>query len=252
MYWTNMANVKENNGSIQSANLDGTDVQYVVKPGEVHTPKQLTIDEEGQKIYYCDREGLRVMRCNLDGSQQETIYQTGNWKTGPNKTDATLWPVGVTLSRKLQRFFWTQKGRPKSNEGRIFSAGLDMPPGASAANRTDVELVLKGLPECIDLEFDDDGGVLYWTDRGEIPLGNTLNKKHMIGEPPEAEKALGRQIIAQGLGEGIGLRLDKANDCLYVTDMAGRLWKCSTNGGLKEKLYEGPTHAYTGVTFYKV
>lgn len=29
--------------------------------------------------------------------------------------------------------------------------------------------------------------------------------------------------IAQGLGEGIGLRLDKANDCIYVADMAGRL-----------------------------
>ena len=65
---------------------------------------------------------------------------------------------------------------------------------------------MSGLPEPIDLEFDDEGGVLYWTDRGEIPLGNTLNKKQLIGTPPSAEKALGRLIIAQGLGEGIGLR----------------------------------------------
>ena len=73
----------------------------------------------------------------------------------------------------------------------------------------------------------------------------------MIGAPNPREKALGRLIIAQGLGEGIGLRLDKANECLYVVDMGGHLWKVGAKTGVKEKLYEGPTHAYTGVTFYK-
>lgn len=107
------------------------------------------------------------------------------------------------------------------------------------------------LPECIDLEYDDEDGVLYWTDRGELPLGNTLNKKHIVGTAPAAEKALGRQIIAQGLGEGIGLRLDKANDCLYVADLGGRLWKCSTKTHAKEKLYEGPAQSYSGLTFLK-
>jgi hypothetical protein len=57
--------------------------------------------------------------------------------------------------------------------------------------------------------------------------------------------------IAQGLGEGIGLKYDGEKNCLYVADMAGRLWKCSPEGGLKEKIYEGPTHAYTGLTFVK-
>ena len=252
MYWTNMGNPKANDGSLQSANLDGTDVQYVVKRGDVHTPKQMVIDQDANKIYYCDREGLRVMRCGLDGSQQERLHQSGNWRTESyKKEDAAFWPVGVTLSKKLDRFFWTQKGHSKANEGRIFSAGLEMPAGASAVDRPDIEVIASGLPECIDLEFDDESGVLYWTDRGELPLGNTLNMKQIIGSPPPEEKALGRQIIAQGLGEGIGLRLDKANRCLYVADMGGHLWKCSTEGGSKEKLYEGPTHAYTGIAFYK-
>ena len=84
MYWTNMGNVKENNGSIQSANLDGSDVQYVLAPGEVHTPKQMVIDQEANKIYFCDREGLRVMRCDLDGAHLETLYQSGNCKGDPS------------------------------------------------------------------------------------------------------------------------------------------------------------------------
>lgn len=253
MYWTLMGNAKENDGAIQSAKLDGSDVQYVLQPGEVHTAKQMIIDQENNKIYFCDREGLRVMRCNLDGTQRETLYQSGDWQTEPEKVaDAAFWPVGIAVSKRLKKFFWTQKGHSKAGEGRIFSAGLDMPAGASPANRTDVETVIDGLPECIDLEFDDEEGELYWTDRGELPLGNTLNKKRLIGAAPEAEKLFGREIIAQGLGEGIGLRLDKANKCLYVADMAGHLWRCSTEGGLKEKLYEGPTDAYTGVAFYKV
>lgn len=78
---------------------------------------------------------------------------------------------------------------------------------------------MSSLPEPIDLEMDDVNGILYWTDRGELPLGNTLNKKHLVGEVPAAEQKLGRQIIAQGFGEAIGVRLDTKNDVLWVADM---------------------------------
>lgn len=82
------------------------------------------------------------------------------------------------------------------------SASIDSP--KDPANRSDIELVAGNLPEPIDLEFDDETGVLYWTDRGELPLGNTLNKKTLIGETPKAEQKLGRQILAQGFCEAIG------------------------------------------------
>ncbi|RMZ89270.1 hypothetical protein DV736_g3523, partial [Chaetothyriales sp. CBS 134916] len=252
MYWTNMGSPSANNGSIQSANLDGSDVKYVVKPGEVHTPKQMFIDQDANKIYYCDREGLRVWRCNLDGTGQEVLFQSGDWQKEPEKTaNPTYWPVGIAVSKKLNKFFWTQKGHSKASEGRIFAAGLDLPAGSTPANRKDVEVLIQGLPECIDLELDEEDQVLYWTDRGELPLGNTLNRKTLHGPTPEAEKALGREILTQGLTEGIGLRLDKQKKLVYIADMGGHLWKCPMDGGLKEKLYEGPTHSYTGLCFYK-
>lgn len=50
-----------------------------------------------------------------------------------------------------------------------------MPQGQTASNRSDIQLILSGLPEPIDLEIDSENQILYWTDRGEYPLGNTLN-----------------------------------------------------------------------------
>ena len=77
---------------------------------------------------------------------------------------------------------------------------------------------MSSLPEPIDLDVDDDQGILYWTDRGELPFGNTLNKKH-LGQNPPAEQRIGRQILAQGFGEAIGLHYDKGNHAIWVADL---------------------------------
>lgn len=99
MYWTDMGNVKKNEGQVFSAKLDGTDIQTVVPKGNVFTPKQLMIDQQAKKIYFCDREGGRVMRVNLDGSEHETLVQTGDWTKGV--LEQTQWCVGIAVSQKL-------------------------------------------------------------------------------------------------------------------------------------------------------
>ena len=167
-----MTALQKNDGSVLSSNLDGIDIKTIVPEGSVHTPKQCRVDAVNKKLYFCDREGGRVMRVNLDGSEIETLYRTANWQKEPEKLkDEKNWCVGIAPSPKTGKIYWTQKGRSKGSEGRIFSANIDMPRGATAADRTDVELVIGGLPEPIDLELNDDETVLYWTDRGELPLG---------------------------------------------------------------------------------
>jgi hypothetical protein len=248
MYWTCMGMPSKNDGAVYSAKLDGSDIQTVIKEGDVHTPKQLHVDKKNMKLYFCDREGLRVHRSNLDGSDHEILIQTADWKIDEEKVqDQTNWPVGITVCHKLGKFIWTQKGPSKAAKGRIFSANIEMPPGADAKSRNDIELVQDGLPEPIDLEFDEFTGALYWTDRGELPFGNTLNKKTLVGNTPEEEKTLGRQIIAQGFGEAIGLRIDDEKRRVYVADLSGRLWECHMRPGPKTKIYEAAGHAYTGL-----
>lgn len=248
MFWTQMGNPGQNDGSVYSANLDGTDVRTVIPPGGAHTPKQILIDEQSSKLYFCDREGLRVHRCNPDGSGHELIFQTGDWRNEQHQRDQTRWCVGIALSQKLGKIFWTQKGPPKSSQGRIFSANIDMPIGATPTSRSDVELFVGKLPEPIDLELDEDAGTLYWTDRGEFPFGNTLNRKTVEGEIPEAERVLGRQILAEGFGEAIGLALDHVNHCVWVADLCGRIWRCdSQKPAAKRKVYESETSVLTGL-----
>jgi hypothetical protein len=74
------------------------------------------------------------------------------------------------------KFYWTQKGPSKAGKGRIFRANLDIPSGETPWDRSDIELLFDHLPEPIDLEIDTDENRLYWTDRGEYPRGNSLNR----------------------------------------------------------------------------
>ena len=118
---------------------------------------------------------MRVMRCNLDGSKIETLVDPSGGDSRPGR-DATKWCVGITIDSKLGKIYWTQKGPTKGGLGRLCRANIDLPEGESPANRSDIEVLFDQLPEPIDLELDLANGVLYWTDRGDPPRGNTVNR----------------------------------------------------------------------------
>ena len=52
---------------------------------------------------------------------------------------------------------------------------------SSAHYITNIELLFDGLPEPIDLELDLANRALYWTDRGDPPRGNTVNRAAIDG-----------------------------------------------------------------------
>src|ERR1700674_4356010 len=77
IYWTNMGVPNLNDGSIERADIDGRNRRMIVPQGGTFTPKQLQLDKKNGKLYWCDREGMRVMRSNLDASRIETLVETG-------------------------------------------------------------------------------------------------------------------------------------------------------------------------------
>lgn len=227
-YWTNMGtDFKTHSGSVERADLaDGGNRTVVVPPGTkgVFTPKQIVLTRRDKKLYWCDREGMKVMRANRDGSGVEVLVSTGDEADEAHRRDLTRWCVGVAVDEARGWFYWTQKGPSKGGQGRIFRARIDGPPAGPSpsssfdpAARPDVQVVHDHLPEPIDLELDEASQTLYWTDRGDPPLGNTLNRAAvgLGGEP---------QVLAIRMHETIGVALDREADVAYVTDLAGGLY----------------------------
>jgi DNA-binding beta-propeller fold protein YncE len=226
IYWTNMGNPKKNDGSIERVDLDGRNRKTIVPEGGTFTPKQMHLEKASGKLYWCDREGMRVMRSNLDGSKVETLVDTsgGDPRPGP---DASRWCVGITVDPKHEKCYWTQKGADNAEVGRIFRANIELPKGQTPANRNDIELLFDHLPEPIDLELDLQNRVLYWTDRGDPPRGNTVNRARL---DPTTGKPTAPEIVVTHLMEGIGIALDIEGDRMFVTDLAGSVYTARLDG----------------------
>jgi len=231
IYWTNMGEPKANDGSIERADLDGSHVTTIVPVGATFTPKQLQIDKQHGKIYWSDREGMRVMRSNLDGSDNETLIETGYGEA--DRQDARNWCVGIALDIERRKLHWTQKGNDNAGQGRIFRANLEIPRGQTPANRNDIELLFDGLPEPIDLELDLSNRMMYWTDRGDPPRGNTVNRAPMDARP---EKRADPEIVLSDLMEGVGLALDLKGGRMFLTDLGGSVYSANLDGSNKKTL----------------
>jgi DNA-binding beta-propeller fold protein YncE len=243
IYWTNMGNPSLNDGSIERADLDGGNRVTIVPSGGTFTPKQLQLEAVGSKLYWGDREGMRVMRCGLDGSNVETLVQTGQGED--DRRDQTRWCVGIAVDPAGGQFYWTQKGPSNGGLGKILRAGIEMPEDDTAADRADVEVLFDRLPEPIDLELDLAARTLYWTDRGDPPRGNTVNRAPMDAtngrrEPPE--------ILSAHLMEGIGIALDRNGDRMFLTDFGGSVYVADLDGSNRREILIGQGNL-TGIAY---
>ncbi len=232
IYWTNMGNPKANDGTIDRADLDGTSVTNIVPSGGTFTPKQLQLDKKNSNLYWCDREGMRVMRCSLDGSHIETLVDTSKGDERPGK-DQTKWCVGIALDVEGGKLYWTQKGNDNAGQGRIFRAALEIPKGQTPANRQDIEVLYDNLPEPIDLDLDLGNRMMYWTDRGDPPRGNTVNRAPMDAANGKRREP---EIVFNHLMEGIGISLDLANKRMFLTDLGGSVYSANLDGSNKKNL----------------
>jgi hypothetical protein len=243
IYWTNMGWTGRNDGSIQRVDLDGRNVRTIIRKGATFTPKQLKLDRQNGKLYWSDREGMRVMRANLDGSNIETLVERG--RSEADRQNKMNWCVGIAVDLDRGQIYWTQKGPENANMGRMFRANLEIPKGESPARRTDIEQLFGSLPEPIDLDLDLANRMIYWSDRGNPPRGNSINRAPMDAHAKDRSP----EILVKGLHEGIGLSLDVERDRMFFTD-----WKCGTvyrarlNGLDRKELLTGQGNL-TGIAY---
>jgi hypothetical protein len=237
VYWTNMGApdpgsgprsevAYARNGSLERADLDGGNRVTIVPRGAFTTGKQLAADWEAGVLYWCDREGMQVLSCNLDGSDLRPLVVPAVGDVAAQTIANHCVGIAVDLDRRL--LYWTQKGAPKAGEGRIFRAPLDLAPGVSALYRDDIEVLWKDLPEPIDLHLFG-GSTMVWTDRGAEPYGNTLNRATVqpsVGTP---------EILSRGYHEAIGVAAISESE-LYVGDLGGSIRYLDLDAGIDTEL----------------
>ena len=123
IYWTGMGVPANDDGFVMRSNLDGSNVITVIPAGGTYTPKQLRIDHENGKLYWSDREGMRVQRSNLDGYDDRNARHHGNrrdrsarqLRTGASASRSTS-PAATSIgARRARTTAWSARsGAPTS------------------------------------------------------------------------------------------------------------------------------------------
>ena len=68
---------------------------------------------------------------------------------------------------------------------------------------------------------------MYWTDRGDPPHGNTVNRAPMDSAPKGRPAP---ELVLTHLMEGIGIALDLKGDRMFVTDFGGNVLEAKLDG----------------------
>ncbi len=139
MYWTEAT---PGDFLIGRANLDGTDVGYLID-GLVK-PSGIALDPGGEKIYWTDIGAGKIQRANNDGSNVEDLVTLG----------AVYTPVEIALDTAAGKMYWTEGTLA---DFMIQRADLD---------GTNVELLVAHLVSPSGIALDVSRGKLYWTDIG--------------------------------------------------------------------------------------
>jgi hypothetical protein len=183
-----------------------------------------------------------VYRCACDGSGLQAIV-----KRDQADCDVMSWCVGIAVFPSRGKFYWTQKGPSKGGKGRMFYADISRLVGDS---RSDITCILDNLPESIDLHINEKNDKLYWTDRGEIPHGNSLNsisldaagiavKDSTLGPRP--------QILCRQFKKAIKLALNSENDGIFITDLKKFVYYYNITNKQKHMIYKNKHQTFTGI-----
>ena len=245
VYWTNMGapglpegrapktdedlDFYRKNGSLERVGMDGTGRTYILPVGSFVTGKQLAGAWSAGRLYWSDREGAAVRSARLDGSdlRDEVVVAT----TEADRRIIRNQCVGVAVDEQRGLLYWTQKGPANGNAGRIFRTSLNAPVGERR-----IEVLWSELPEPIDLEPDLDTNTMYWTDRGDPPRGNTLNKAAIpaVGEPGGDVS-----VVDANYHEAISLAVDTPAGVAYVSDLSGQIRAVRLDGSGEQIVFKG-------------
>ena len=183
------------------------------------------------KLYWTDRDGGRIQRSNLDGSDVEDFIARVEWLDSP---------VGLALDVSGGKLYWTD-----STAGKVQRSNLD---------GSVVEDLVTGVESPWGLALDVSGGKMYWTDAG----AKRVQRSNLDGSGVEDLVtdlatphilAIGSSGQPEFYGAGVqipgGIALDVSGDKMYWTSQGqplGKIRRSNLDGSGVEDLVTSPTH----------
>jgi len=90
---------------------------------------------------------------------------------------------------------------------------------------------------------------MYWTDRGDPPRGNTVNRAPM--DPAQGNGKKEPVIIFDHLMEGIGIALDLKGGRMFLTDLGGSVYSANLDGSNKKTVLAAEGNL-TGIVYAEI
>jgi hypothetical protein len=153
---------------------------------------------EIQRLHYRSNDLSKIPKESLDGSNVTVLVRNGVFPADSH--DVMRHCVGIAVDPVNRFIYWHKRGHRMVARDASSELDLKFPAGQQPENRTEIELLIDHLPEPIDLELDTTNNLLYWTDRGNLDGGNSLNRARIGSKQLE-----NHEVLATGLQEGIGL-----------------------------------------------
>lgn len=200
IYWLNTPT------GIERMDADGTNRQTLISWEVSAAPQGITMDLEGEKLYWTDWIAKKVLRANFDGSNIEDLTIEG-----------LSLPEGIALDVFNQKMYWVDSGTKK-----IQRANMD---------GTDQEdIVVYPAVNFDGIAVDAEAGKVYWTLWGAGSAVGKVNRANLDGTDIEELVAIPNGILK-------GLDLDIAAGKMYWTDCShDKIQRANLNGTGKEDL----------------
>ena len=209
VYWTEIT--RQNAGTINSANLNGSNVQELVAIQAI--PMGIAVDTGARKLYWTNSRG-RIQTANLDGSNSQNMLQN---------LDAEGFPTDITVDRGI--VYWimvpTQAESPKI--------------GVVTPTRREVPKYISTRSPNIPRSLAVSGGKVYWTEETGAWQPITASESVFIPDGRGTINTVnlnftGATQLASILSMPVGIAVDAARSKLYWTNSRGRIQAANLDG----------------------
>jgi DNA-binding beta-propeller fold protein YncE len=197
MYWSDREGMR-----VMRANLDGSSVEALVTTGQTDTDRMdesrwcvgVALDLAGGMIYWSQKGPSN----GGVGTLRRAHLEVPSGQTSVNRTDIEVLydklpePIDIDIDLGAGMIYWTDRA-----DNTVSRAPIEIPAGATAATRTDRQILVKNVATAIGVALDLPRGKVYYTSGANGALG----RANLDGTQNEPLVPMAGNLTGIALGE---------------------------------------------------